>query len=125
MVPALWLLPFNDVTRRLVTQYSRTPEAALGPEKPQRTGSPGSEPGDDTASGEAARNHAIAPRCLSKLSDQASMTEAARRRAVRSTMSGKGCRQYPGLKENEGVGEHVRTRFQMSPKAACGIAEPF
>ena len=26
---------------------------------------------------------------------------------------------------NEGVGEHVRTRFQMSPKAACGIAEPF
>jgi hypothetical protein len=24
---------------------------------------------------------------------------------------------------NEGVGEHVRTRFQMSPKAACGIAE--
>ncbi|QOZ45043.1 hypothetical protein XH89_17350 [Bradyrhizobium sp. CCBAU 53340] len=26
---------------------------------------------------------------------------------------------------NEGVGEHVRTRFQMSPRAACGIAEPF
>jgi hypothetical protein len=39
-------------------------------------------------------------------------------------MSGKGCRQYPGLNENEGVGEHVRTRFQMGPKAAYGIAEP-
>jgi hypothetical protein len=26
---------------------------------------------------------------------------------------------------NEGVGEHVRTIFQIDPKAACGIAEPF
>ena len=25
---------------------------------------------------------------------------------------------------NEGVGEHVRTRFQIGPKAACGIAKP-
>jgi hypothetical protein len=26
--------------------------------------------------------------------------------------------------ENEGVGEHVRTRFHVDPKAACEIAEP-
>ena len=45
--------------------------------------------------------------------------------AVRSAMSGKGCRQYPGLRENEGVGEHVRTRFHVGPKAAREIAEPF
>ena len=32
------------------------------------------------------------------------------------------CRQYPGLM-NEGVGEHVRTRFHVGPKAACEIAE--
>lgn len=26
---------------------------------------------------------------------------------------------------NEGVGEHVRTRFQIGPKAVCGIADPY
>lgn len=29
----------------------------------------------------------------------------------------------PRRQENEGVGEHVRTRFHVSPKAACEIAE--
>ena len=30
----------------------------------------------------------------------------------------------PRPHENEGVGEHVRTRFHVGPKAACEIAEP-
>jgi len=29
----------------------------------------------------------------------------------------------PRLQENEGVGEHVRTRSHLGPKAACEIAE--
>ena len=31
----------------------------------------------------------------------------------------------PRRQENEGVGEHVRTRFHFGPKAAREIAEPF
>jgi len=44
--------------------------------------------------------------------------------SVRSAMSGKGMPAIPRPQENEGVGEHVRTRFHVDPKAACEIAEP-
>jgi len=35
----------------------------------------------------------------------------------------KGMPAIPRPQENEGVGEHVRTRFHVGPKAACEIAE--
>ena len=50
--------------------------------------------------------------------------------AVRSPrVSDQQCREMgmpaiPRPQENEGVGEHVRTRFHVDPKAACEIAEP-
>ena len=51
-------------------------------------------------------------------------SHAQRNRAVvRSAMSGKGLPAIPRPQENEGVGEHVRTRFHDGPKAACEIAE--
>jgi len=43
---------------------------------------------------------------------------------VRSAMWEKGMPAIPRPQENEGVGEHVRTRFHVGPKAACEIAEP-
>jgi len=36
---------------------------------------------------------------------------------------GKGMPAMPRRQENEGVGEHVRTRFHVGPKAAREIAE--
>src|SRR4051794_30747379 len=42
----------------------------------------------------------------------------------RSAMSDKGMPAIPRPHENEGVGEHVRTRFHVGPKAAGEIAEP-
>lgn len=45
--------------------------------------------------------------------------------AVRSAMcGGKGMPAIPRPQENEGVGEHVRTRFHLGPKASREIAEP-
>jgi hypothetical protein len=43
---------------------------------------------------------------------------------VRSAMWEKGMPAIPRPQKNEGVGEHVRTRFHVGPKAACEIAEP-
>ncbi len=45
------------------------------------------------------------------------------RRSQISDVGGKGMPAIPRRQENEGVGEHVRTRFHASPKAACEIAE--
>ncbi|RTE91607.1 hypothetical protein D6B98_19565 [Bradyrhizobium sp. LVM 105] len=82
-----------------------------------------SEPCDDTGNGEAARKQrAINPRPLA-------CTRAAQpwhrdRLACQIGNVGKGMPAIPRPQENEGVGEHVRTRFHVDPKAACEIAEP-
>jgi hypothetical protein len=39
-------------------------------------------------------------------------------------MSGKGMPAIPRPQQNEGVGEHVRTRFHFGREAAREIAEP-
>jgi hypothetical protein len=44
--------------------------------------------------------------------------------AIGSAMSGKGMPAIPRPQENEGVGEHVRTRFHFGRKASREIAEP-
>lgn len=68
------------------------------PEKPRRTGSPHRSRGDDTTRGETARNHVAArPASLSKAIKPARQKRRGRG-AVRSAMSERGCRQYPGLK---------------------------
>ena len=50
--------------------------------------------------------------------------KAARPRHGQISNVGKGMPAIPRPQENEGVGEHVRTRFHVGPKAACEIAEP-
>lgn len=51
-------------------------------------------------------------------------TKAARpRRGQISNVGGKGMPAIPRPHENEGVGEHVRTRFHFGPKASREIAE--
>lgn len=45
------------------------------------------------------------------------------RRSQISDVGGKGMPAIPRPHENEGVGEHVRTRFHFGPKASREIAE--
>jgi len=47
---------------------------------------------------------------------------AMRRLRLQFSNVGKGNAGNTPASGNEGVGEHVRTRFQIDPKAACGIA---
>jgi hypothetical protein len=82
-----------------------------------------SGPGEDTANGETAREQrAVTPQ--PSPAQKAERPHQRGRAAVRSAMSrGKGMPAIPRPQENEGVGEHVRTRFHVGPKAACEIAE--
>ena len=79
------------------------------------------KPGEDTATWEAVCERPASgadPHCLPAV--RASERDQSR---VRSAMSGKGDAGNTPAQENEGVGEHVRTRFHIGPKAACEIAE--
>lgn len=87
-------------------------------EKPQRTRSPGRGPAMTARMAEAARNRAAAftsPRWSGQRNDHA---------VVGSAMWGKGMPAIPRPQENEGVGEHVRTRFHFDREATREIAEP-
>ena len=89
-------------------------------EKPRRTGSP---PGDGTANREnGARTSATTKPQPSPAPRQRSA--AARSRHDQISNVWKGNAGNTPASENEGVGEHVRTRFHVDPKAACEIAEP-
>ncbi|RXG91216.1 hypothetical protein EAS62_26315 [Bradyrhizobium zhanjiangense] len=80
------------------------------------------ERGDDTTNGEAAcEQRAIRPQPLPA---PRQCEQGARPRRGQISNVGKGMPAIPRLQENEGVGEHVRTRFHVGPKAACEIAEP-
>ena len=84
----------------------------------------------------AGRNRAMGPQIGKRRTDAAQRQDrghrlpqgnAQRQRghvAVRSAMSGKGMPAIPRPQENEGVGEHVRTRFHFDREATREIAEP-
>jgi hypothetical protein len=86
-----------------------------------------SKPGDDTANwGKRARTsnrHTKALTCL-QAGRAGQRDHAAQPRRAQINNVGKGIAGNTPASGNEGVGEHVRTRFQISPKAVCGIAEP-
>ena len=82
-----------------------------------------SEPGDGSANRETARGR----RATTRPQPSPAQGNAQRQRghvAIRSAMSGKGMPAIPRPQENEGVGEHVRTRFHFDREATCEIAEP-
>ena len=85
-----------------------------------RTGSPGRRPGDDTENGEASRRRRTIVPQLSlapgRCGQRKAVTQLELRRGQISNV-GKGIAGNTPASGNEGVGEHVRTRFQMSPKA--------
>lgn len=84
----------------------------------------------------AGRNRAMGPQMGKRRADAAQRQgrsprlprgNAQRQRghvAIRSAMSGKGMPSIPRPQENEGVGEHVRTRFHFDREATREIAEP-
>ena len=132
MARVLWL-QFVGVAarckgRRIASRCGRRPPALM----------PAGHEGRDPASG---RWLGIAPeRAASRQRKSAAPSPASRQRpgqqgprqhdsAVRLRRGqinnvGKGNAGNTPASGNEGVGEHVRTRFQIGPKAVCGIAEP-
>jgi len=82
-----------------------------------------SEPGDGSANRETAHGR----RATTRPRPSPVQGNAQRQRghvAIRSAMSGKGMPAIPRPQENEGVGEHVRTRFHFDREATREIAEP-